>query len=120
MTPNEAIARCTRNGHTSWQNVSKILGEPMASVKAKYGSTAIRKVQEPREEPQAPILSNSKAKRFSDVLKALERPQSSVTAMSRALKIERKTLTDILHAMEQAGMAEKTVEGPKHVWRKKV
>lgn len=36
----EIIRRCTRDGHTQWQNVAKALGISEPKARAEYGQTA--------------------------------------------------------------------------------
>ena len=52
MTPETAIARCTRNGHTSWQNVAKMLGAAEIDVKARYGHKQVSVICDREEDPE--------------------------------------------------------------------
>lgn len=42
MTDRDVINRCTRDGHTSWQSVSRQLGRSVDSVRAQYDPTYLR------------------------------------------------------------------------------
>lgn len=42
MTDRDVINRCTRDGHTSWQSVSRQLGRSVDSVRGQYDPTYLR------------------------------------------------------------------------------
>lgn len=49
------VARCTRNGVTSWQNVANILGMNAETAKALHGPVEPRSEDEPPEPPKPAV-----------------------------------------------------------------
>lgn len=113
MNTHDVISRCTRNGHTAWQQVACQLGCSVDSVRAQFDPTYMRAhIWAPSREPQPEMIpdENDLSSPYPkppglkvEILKLLNRNRMSAEELSLALLSPVNSIRARLDRLHDAG-----------------